>query len=412
MGRNEHVDELWTEGGAGPDQRAQGHRCPECGAPRGPDHTPSCACAQQASDALRDARTAEAAAAEAFDPLRIRPYVEIETDPNTPADPHRTTDGPDGLDRHTAPPPAGATTDPAVHPTAGPPAESTELMQPPARPTTPTPPAPPAPQAPPPLPADITMSLRRIEAPPTPPALPTPLAPPPGAPSAGDLSLFEGTAREPYAEAFEAPEPPRRGRVRRHAALLGAAGAVVVVVAAAGFAAGLFSYETPSRDTAPPEDIRAAVPDTATSAVSEPSVTASASVTPSAVSASPSPSASESPSPSPSPSRSSASPSPSRSTEPTGAATSAAPTPSLAPGDGGQVTPEVLRRGDRGPEVTELQQRLRQLYLYNDRIDGRFGGRLEDALRTYQWARGIRSDDLGVYGAESRAKLEAETSEP
>ncbi|MET7731413.1 peptidoglycan-binding domain-containing protein [Streptomyces sp. NPDC005402] len=61
-----------------------GHLCPECGAPRGADNTPSCGCTQRASDALRDARTAEAAAAEDFDPLRIRPYVELD-DETAPA---------------------------------------------------------------------------------------------------------------------------------------------------------------------------------------------------------------------------------------------------------------------------------------------------------------------------------------
>ncbi|MEU9169000.1 peptidoglycan-binding domain-containing protein [Streptomyces sp. NPDC048420] len=65
------------------------HQCPECGAPRGADNTPSCGCTQRASDALRDARTAEAAAAEDFDPLRIRPYVELDDEtapvPRVPA---------------------------------------------------------------------------------------------------------------------------------------------------------------------------------------------------------------------------------------------------------------------------------------------------------------------------------------
>lgn len=66
-----------------------GHLCPECGAPRGADNTPSCGCTQRASNALRDARTAEAAAAEDFDPLRIRPYVELDEEtapvPRVPA---------------------------------------------------------------------------------------------------------------------------------------------------------------------------------------------------------------------------------------------------------------------------------------------------------------------------------------
>jgi peptidoglycan hydrolase-like protein with peptidoglycan-binding domain len=62
--------------------------------------------------------------------------------------------------------------------------------------------------------------------------------------------------------------------------------------------------------------------------------------------------------------------------------------------------------------VSELQLRLRQLYLYDDDTDGTFDDRLEDAVRTYQWSRGIQVDDLGVYDRETRAKLESETREP
>ena len=59
-------------------EQPNGNPCPECGAPRNSDNTPSCACTIRASDALRDARTAEAAAAEDFDPLRMRPdFVEL-----------------------------------------------------------------------------------------------------------------------------------------------------------------------------------------------------------------------------------------------------------------------------------------------------------------------------------------------
>lgn len=54
-----------------------GQACPQCAAPRRPDGTPSCGCTRRASEALRDTRSAEAAAAEDFDPLRIRPYVEL-----------------------------------------------------------------------------------------------------------------------------------------------------------------------------------------------------------------------------------------------------------------------------------------------------------------------------------------------
>jgi hypothetical protein len=53
------------------------HICPECSTPKASDGTPSCACGRRASEALLQTRTAEAAAAEDFDPLRIRPYVEL-----------------------------------------------------------------------------------------------------------------------------------------------------------------------------------------------------------------------------------------------------------------------------------------------------------------------------------------------
>ncbi|MEU0256666.1 hypothetical protein ABZ299_30265, partial [Streptomyces sp. NPDC006184] len=54
---------------------AEDTRCPGCGTPRAPDRTPSCDCTERAAEALRETRTAEVAAAEDFDPLRIRPYV-------------------------------------------------------------------------------------------------------------------------------------------------------------------------------------------------------------------------------------------------------------------------------------------------------------------------------------------------
>ncbi|GHD98301.1 hypothetical protein GCM10010339_04930 [Streptomyces alanosinicus] len=78
-------------------------------------------------------------------------------------------------------------------------------------------------------------------------------------------------------------------------------------------------------------------------------------------------------------------------------------TPAVAP---------VLRRGDHGPQVAELQLRLWQLDLYDGRVDGVYTRTVEDAVRSYQLARGIGDDTLGVYGAATRASLESETSEP
>ncbi|MFI9241556.1 peptidoglycan-binding protein [Streptomyces sp. NPDC053086] len=72
----------------------------------------------------------------------------------------------------------------------------------------------------------------------------------------------------------------------------------------------------------------------------------------------------------------------------------------------------VLRRGDTGPEVVELQLRLKQLNLYGDRIDGAFTRPVEDAVRNYQLARGVLRDPLGEYGPATRKSLEAETTKP
>jgi hypothetical protein len=57
-----------------------GHVCPVCGTPRGADGRagPGCDCAERAADAVRAERQAEIAAAEDFDPLRIRPYVTLQ----------------------------------------------------------------------------------------------------------------------------------------------------------------------------------------------------------------------------------------------------------------------------------------------------------------------------------------------
>ncbi|MEV4230913.1 peptidoglycan-binding protein [Streptomyces bobili] len=344
--------------------QGHGHPCPQCGALRAADNTPSCACAQRASDALRDTREAEVAAAESFDPLRIRPYVELG---------EAAGDGGEAGDV-TMPLPA-------------------------ARPT------PPGDTV-----SDATMTLRAVAQAAGTAPVPTPLAPSGSTPSDTDLSLFEA-GRDSGSGPYDDGEAPH-GR-RRRTLLIASTGAAVAVIAAAGFASGMFSYETPTRDRAAAEEVRAAVPDASTSAPPE-SPSASRSASPSAASSAPA-SPSESASASPSATESSASPSPSRTTEPSPSAPTTQTTGSLAPGNGaeggsGEVT--VLRRGDRGPEVTELQLRLRQLYLFNDEANGMFGNRVEEALRNYQWSRGIQGDELGEYGPASRTSLESETKEP
>jgi hypothetical protein len=331
----------------------KGHLCPECGTPRGADNTPSCSCTQRASDALRDVRTAEAAAAEDFDPLRIRPYVELETEA------------------------AGA-----------------------------------APVEPPVPAVEATMPLRPLS---------------PEVPSTDDLRLFEGTVAQRAYEGgtggaghdeattahgaigsgLTGAADRRTGPRRRRTVLLGVGGAFAAVMAAAGLASGLFSYKTPSRETALPEDVRASVPDASPSEESKSPSASATSVRP----APPVPTASASPSLSPS--ASSASPSPSRSTEPTRIPPTATATGTIGASDNDrQTSPPVLSRGSDGPEVTELELRLTQLGLYMRQASGHYNEGVEDAVARYQQARGIQGDEQGVYGPVTRSHLESETKEP
>ncbi|MFJ9897432.1 peptidoglycan-binding protein [Streptomyces sp. NPDC091280] len=320
---------------------AKGHICPRCGAPRATDGSPSCACTQRASDALRDARTAEAAAAEDFDPLRIRPYVELHGDTREQPSASSAPSAAAGFEGETQRLPA----------------------------------------------VEETMPLRAVP------------------PAPAETSLL------PVLATPEPPEQDASPRRRRRTVLLAATGAVVAVVAAAGFASGLLSYQTPSRDEAAPKDVRASVPTlTKSSAPAAPSTSAATSVQP--TSAPPSPTLSASPSPS---TTSSPSATASRSAVSSPTATTSA-TASGAAGTerqaGGSSTAPVLQRGDEGPEVTELQLRLAQLNLYTGPDNGVFDKQVQASVRTYQLARGIQSDAAGVYGAATRAKLESETTEP
>ncbi|MGW1398030.1 peptidoglycan-binding domain-containing protein [Streptomyces sp. NPDC002405] len=279
-------------------------------------------------------------------------------------------------------------------------------------------------------PAEATMALRAIPAqPPARTTRPGLFAPPPGEPSAADVSMFDtattagpATAPEP-STGTEGPKvragSHRGGRRTRPAVVLAACAVVVTIVAGAGFASGLFSYQSPERGHAS-RQVREAVPDTwvETPTASAPTAAAPsyASSAPATASESPSPGASASPSASASASGT-AEPSPSGSqegnvpvpgSEPAGPTETATTMRASAPA----APAPVLRRGDQGSEVTELQSRLGQLFLYPGKADGVFGRRLEKSVRAYQWSRGIAADELGVYGPATRARLESETTAP
>ncbi|MET7984172.1 peptidoglycan-binding protein [Streptomyces sp. NPDC005281] len=453
-----------------------GHVCPECAAHRAQDGTPMCACTARASDALRDERTAQAAAAEDFNPLRIRPYVELGPDYSGhtgggwgPAegaggpDPAGTAAGtwhaapttgepwagteagawrPEGASAagaHGAAPGGGTPVDgveaagflDGVQPAGGvpmPPAygedASSPAMQSATMPADATMRLAPVPAdatmqlAP--VPADATMRLAAIPADAAPRSAPLPvdatmqLKALPSDARATDVRLFHENARSAEKPGQDS-SPAGRTRRRRRTGVLAVTGVVVTVVAAAGVASGLLSYDPPSRDGAQPKDVRASAPEVRSHTASAVQ-SASASSTASA-SSSPSSSPSTSPSPSASESQTSATPSTSATASPTSArpsptATATGAVDSAGGGGSGAATGPTLRRGDSGAEVTELQLRLSQLRMFMRRADGQFDRHLEDAVRWYQWARGISGDDPGVYGPATRASLEAETSEP
>ncbi|MDC2948383.1 peptidoglycan-binding domain-containing protein [Streptomyces heilongjiangensis] len=336
------------------------HICPECFAPRATDGSPSCGCGRRASEALLQARTAQAAAAEDFDPLRIRPYVEL-----------------------------GGTGDDHGHPGATDPAEPAEAT---------------------------TMPLAAFRAPRTTP--PTaddrtrPLTVPPPASSPGSPHTRPST-----------PARPRSATRRRRTGLIVALGgtAAAGVMAAAGFMSGLFSYEAPERNGALPDDVRASAPDTTVDGGKTPVETPEEATAGGAPAPAPPGRAGRSkPSgvPSPSPSKESASPSASPSPSPSEASPSARATDKSTAddahdGDSQLEAPKTLRLGDDDPEVTELQLRLRQVGLYNGDIDENFDRRVEQAVIDYQITRAVSKDDEpGVYGLATRARLEAETQEP
>ncbi|WP_329438998.1 peptidoglycan-binding domain-containing protein [Streptomyces canus] len=292
--------------------------CPECGAPRAADGTPSCTCAHRASEAHLESRTAEAAAAEDFDPVRIRPFVEVGEEPADPAG---------------EPEPTGLTSDLSELTEAGTEAEQ-ELRQ---------------------------------------------------------------SAEEPPADSA----PDRR---RRRTVIVAAAGAAAAVLVAGGFVGGFFTYDGPSRDGSVAGGVRAGVPESQPSS-SAPSVTASS---PTATSTQSSPPPSASPS-----AEAGDSASPTGTATPTGIPSSAAATATVAPGPSASSgLPPVLGLGDQGPEVVELQLRLRQVGMYDGEADGDFDQQVQSAVRTYQVARFVLQDESGVYGKATRASLESETSEP
>lgn len=63
----------------------------------------------------------------------------------------------------------------------------------------------------------------------------------------------------------------------------------------------------------------------------------------------------------------------------------------------------LLKKGDTGPAVTQLQTALAKQGLYIYRVDGDFGQKTEDALKAYQSKLGVKPD--GILGSWVAEKL-------
>lgn len=74
----------------------------------------------------------------------------------------------------------------------------------------------------------------------------------------------------------------------------------------------------------------------------------------------------------------------------------------------------TLREGDSGPEVTALQQRLLRIPNVYDHgsTGGTYDAALTAAVARFQLWYGIRGDESGVYGNDTRADLESRTAAP
>ncbi|WP_406057945.1 peptidoglycan-binding protein [Streptomyces sp. NBC_01077] len=403
-----------------------GHVCPECGVER-----PGCACAR-----------AELAAAEDFDPLRIRPYVTLDA---TEGGADGGAGGPGSYDAGRAgaysvdSPDSYGAGSPGSHGAGSPGSHGAHADDPPTAP----------------------LAAIRLDGG---PGDGGPGGAPHGGPSGGQGGApYEGPSGgqggAPYegpggdavsyaAEAFPAqphpggdpsetmplllrgvgdiPPPPGhdrgQGRGRRRGVMIAAVAAVAVAGTAALAAAVLGGGDEP--------DDRAAVPEVTTSAslnlaVSE--APSPSSESPEPTSSSPTPrETSSAPSVTPSPTGTTASPSASASTTgvaaPPAASSSSAPAtssppttkpsttppPTESPGEGEEEA-QTLSVGSSGHEVRELQRRLTDVGVYDGHVNGRYDDEVWEAVSLYQSYMYIQGDPDGVYGPNTREVLERYT---
>jgi len=95
-----------------------------------------------------------------------------------------------------------------------------------------------------------------------------------------------------------------------------------------------------------------------------------------------------------------------------------APDPTTAPPQGAPGAPDpdgagTLREGSQGQQVTELQERLLRIPNVYDKgaVNGQYDATLTAAVARFQVWYGIRGDETGVYGDDTRRDLESRTSQ-
>ncbi|MFF4169401.1 peptidoglycan-binding protein [Streptomyces sp. NPDC001744] len=254
-----------------------------------------------------------------------------------------------------------------------------------------------------------------------------------------DIELFDVTARLPKvpSRASAPAHPPRKSRHARTAAAAWRSVPLPLMLAGAlstGLGAGLTVWFSAEPDPAPPSDRSFSLPDLVTQAPvpaqdangapsspeagatrtirhappPAPAATTTAAPAPTATTTAPS-SASSAPALAPAPAPTAASSAPATAAPPSHRST---PSPTPTPHDRHRTPPAERTDpalGSTGPDVSDLQRRLRRLHLYLGPVDGVFTESVESALRRYQTSRYIPQEN-GVYGPLTRAVLTAETS--
>src|SRR5438270_11867572 len=65
----------------------------------------------------------------------------------------------------------------------------------------------------------------------------------------------------------------------------------------------------------------------------------------------------------------------------------------------------VLKQGSSGPDVTEMQQKLKDLGFDPNGVDGNFGPGTTSALKAFQQSKGLQAD--GIAGPATLAALQS-----